>query len=116
MPQFHCIHCAQHIDAPDELVGSDANCPSCGNVISVPNLQQQEPDVINFDELALMRNKRLKKKRTVMFCVSVLFLIPVYLTLMLAGPIVFVPAVLIALLLANVVSDEIVKYLFKKQK
>lgn len=36
MPKFHCIHCGQHIDAPDEMSGSVASCPSCGGEIHVP--------------------------------------------------------------------------------
>jgi DNA-directed RNA polymerase subunit RPC12/RpoP len=38
MSKFHCIHCGQRIDAPDELAGTDANCPTCGGAITVPPL------------------------------------------------------------------------------
>ena len=38
MAKFHCIHCGQRIDAPDELAGTDANCPACGGAITVPAL------------------------------------------------------------------------------
>lgn len=120
MPKFHCIHCAQHIDAPDELIGTEASCPSCANTIYVPNLvpnsNQPETNQFDFEALEERNNQRLKKKRIVLFFISIIFLLPVYLILMLAGPIIFVPAVLISLLLANVISDEIVKYLMKKSK
>lgn len=36
MPKFHCIHCGQHIDAPDEMSGTKASCPTCGGDIAVP--------------------------------------------------------------------------------
>jgi len=38
MAKFHCIHCGQRIDAPVELAGTDANCPTCGGAITVPAL------------------------------------------------------------------------------
>ncbi len=38
MAKFHCIHCGQHIDAPDSMSGTQANCPSCQGAIQVPNL------------------------------------------------------------------------------
>ena len=34
--KFHCEHCEQRIDAPDELAGTDADCPACGEAITVP--------------------------------------------------------------------------------
>ena len=36
MPKFHCIHCGQHIDAPNEMEGTKASCPTCGGDIAVP--------------------------------------------------------------------------------
>jgi hypothetical protein len=36
MPKFHCIHCGQHIDAPNEMEGTKASCPTCGGDIEVP--------------------------------------------------------------------------------
>lgn len=36
MAKFECPHCSQRIDAPDELVGADADCPACGKAITVP--------------------------------------------------------------------------------
>lgn len=38
MPKFHCTHCGQHIDAPEETAGTPANCPSCGGEILVPGI------------------------------------------------------------------------------
>ena len=43
MAKFHCIHCGQRIDAPDELAGTDANCPACGGAITVPALSATPP-------------------------------------------------------------------------
>lgn len=43
MPKFHCIHCGQHIDAPDEHAGTQAACPSCGVIIEVPSLLTARP-------------------------------------------------------------------------
>ncbi len=36
MPKFHCTHCEQHIDAPEEMAGTHANCPTCGEEIQIP--------------------------------------------------------------------------------
>jgi len=36
MPKFYCPHCAQHIDASNELAGTHASCPTCGGNINVP--------------------------------------------------------------------------------
>ena len=36
MPKFNCTHCSQSIDAPEELAGTAANCPTCGGAITVP--------------------------------------------------------------------------------
>lgn len=41
MPKFHCIHCGQRIDAPDQLAGTNASCPTCGGEIVVPDLPDQ---------------------------------------------------------------------------
>lgn len=37
MPQFHCPHCGEHIDAGDEYAGMAATCPSCNAEIIVPH-------------------------------------------------------------------------------
>jgi hypothetical protein len=37
MPQFHCPHCGEHIDAGDEYAGMAATCPSCNIEIIVPH-------------------------------------------------------------------------------
>ena len=36
MPKFNCPHCTQSIDAPEELAGTEAECPTCGGAITVP--------------------------------------------------------------------------------
>ena len=33
---FDCPHCAQNLDAPDDLAGSVIDCPACGQEIIVP--------------------------------------------------------------------------------
>ena len=43
MPKFHCIHCGQHIDAPDEMAGSQSACPTCGGEIEVPGIPKTQP-------------------------------------------------------------------------
>ena len=43
MPKFHCIHCDQHIDAPDEMAGSQSACPTCGGEIDVPRIPGTQP-------------------------------------------------------------------------
>ena len=32
---FNCPHCQQKIEAEDEWIGQDAECPSCGKAIKV---------------------------------------------------------------------------------
>jgi hypothetical protein len=36
MPKFYCVHCGQHIDAPEVMSGTHSNCPTCGGAIEVP--------------------------------------------------------------------------------
>jgi DNA-directed RNA polymerase subunit RPC12/RpoP len=43
MPKFHCIHCGQHIDAPEETAGSQSACPTCGGAIEVPGIPKTHP-------------------------------------------------------------------------
>jgi DNA-directed RNA polymerase subunit RPC12/RpoP len=38
MPKFHCIHCGQHIDAPETMSGMNSNCPTCSGEIQVPGV------------------------------------------------------------------------------
>lgn len=38
MPKLYCTHCGQHIDAPNELAGTQAACPTCGGEINIPKL------------------------------------------------------------------------------
>lgn len=40
MAKFECPHCSQRIDAPDELAGTNIDCPACGEAITVPTLSQ----------------------------------------------------------------------------
>lgn len=34
--KFHCPHCSQHLEAPEEAAGTGFACPSCGQQIEVP--------------------------------------------------------------------------------
>lgn len=36
MPNFNCNHCGQNIEADWSLSGTNANCPTCGGAIQVP--------------------------------------------------------------------------------
>ncbi|MEQ1748835.1 MAG: hypothetical protein ABL974_05400 [Prosthecobacter sp.] len=37
MPQFYCMHCGQHIDADNDLIGQSAECPTCRHIITIPS-------------------------------------------------------------------------------
>jgi len=43
MAKFECPHCSQRIDAPEELAGTNAECPACGGAITVPNIDPVKP-------------------------------------------------------------------------
>ena len=43
MAKFECPHCPQRIDAPEELAGTNAECPACGGAITVPALSHTPP-------------------------------------------------------------------------
>ena len=53
--KFDCPHCSQSIDAPDELAGTDTNCPTCEGAISVP----QKPN----KKLPRLSEEPLQKKQ-----------------------------------------------------
>jgi hypothetical protein len=36
MPKFYCVHCGQHIAAPEVMSGTHSNCPTCGGAVEVP--------------------------------------------------------------------------------
>ena len=36
--KFECCHCGQHIEAPEELDGSETPCPGCGKNVKVRKL------------------------------------------------------------------------------
>ena len=46
MPKFYCIHCGQHIDAPEEMAGSQSACPTCGGAIEVPGIPKTQPPAL----------------------------------------------------------------------
>ena len=43
MPKFHCIHCGQHIDAPETMSGLSSQCPTCSGAIQVPGVPMLQP-------------------------------------------------------------------------
>lgn len=43
MPKFHCIHCGQHIDAPETMSGMNSQCPTCSGAIQVPGIPMHQP-------------------------------------------------------------------------
>lgn len=43
MPKFHCIHCGQHIDAPEVMSGTHSLCPTCSGAIQVPGVPMPHP-------------------------------------------------------------------------
>jgi hypothetical protein len=49
MPKFYCLHCGQHIDAPDQLAGSHSMCPTCDGEIAIPEV----PEIQNMAPPAL---------------------------------------------------------------
>jgi len=40
--KFNCIHCNQSINAPEEMSGLNANCPTCASPITVPDHRLKE--------------------------------------------------------------------------
>lgn len=61
MPKFHCIHCGQHIDAPDEMAGSQSACPTCGGEIEVPMIPGAQPPPLPARPSALPRRTKPKE-------------------------------------------------------
>ena len=41
--KFNCPKCNQHIEAGDELAGTQGACPSCGAALTVPGIQVVQP-------------------------------------------------------------------------
>lgn len=40
---FFCSSCQQEIEAPSDMIGQTAECPNCGNPVTVPPESQSEP-------------------------------------------------------------------------
>ena len=59
--KFHCEHCEQRIDAPDELAGTDADCPACGEAITVPisGSKKQLPVLPEEEQRKLIQQEQL---------------------------------------------------------
>lgn len=41
--KFNCPHCKQSLEAPEELLGQQINCPSCSGAIQLPKPQPSAP-------------------------------------------------------------------------
>ena len=39
---FHCPHCHKSVEAPGDMAGDTADCPSCGGSVVVPSQQQSK--------------------------------------------------------------------------
>lgn len=51
--EFHCPHCDKLLKTPDEKAGVRANCPGCGQVVTIPNPILEESDADpSFAEIA----------------------------------------------------------------
>jgi len=37
---FRCASCGQEIEAPNDMAGTQAECPTCGNAIEVPYISE----------------------------------------------------------------------------
>lgn len=46
MIEFHCPHCDKLLKTPDDKAGVRANCPGCGQTVTVP-VEAQSPDVFD---------------------------------------------------------------------
>ena len=58
--KFHCEHCGKKIDAPDTAGGKRGKCPSCHNIVYVPQMDtDDELTLAPIDETETERQKRL---------------------------------------------------------
>ncbi len=39
--EFHCPHCSKLLKTPDDKAGVRANCPGCGEVVTIPDPVQE---------------------------------------------------------------------------
>lgn len=62
--KFHCTHCGQSIDAPDELMGAEANCPTCEGEITVPTsvIERELPKQPEEEQNTLRQQAELASK------------------------------------------------------
>jgi len=40
--KFNCPHCQQSLEAPEEMLGQQINCPSCNGAITLPNPESKQ--------------------------------------------------------------------------
>jgi hypothetical protein len=41
--EFDCVHCKQHLSVDPSAAGQQAECPTCGNAVTVPAQEQNIP-------------------------------------------------------------------------
>jgi hypothetical protein len=49
--EFHCPHCDKLLKTPDDKAGVRANCPGCGQVVTVPETAQADASFAAVDDL-----------------------------------------------------------------
>ena len=42
--KFNCSHCGQHLDAEQDMVGMEFDCPACGQSLTVPEVGNSAPN------------------------------------------------------------------------
>lgn len=42
--KFNCSHCGQHLDAEQDMVGMEFDCPACGQSLTVPEVGNSSPN------------------------------------------------------------------------
>ncbi|MCX8510624.1 MAG: hypothetical protein ORN83_02605, partial [Chthoniobacteraceae bacterium] len=67
---FDCPHCTQSFEAELDLCGSTCNCPSCGQLFLVPELDPEvkaelmKQEAVLLGEAAALKSKSTRAKRT----------------------------------------------------
>lgn len=49
---FVCTTCNQEIEAPVDIIGMEATCPSCGSLLNVPDFTAGQPEDVETAEMA----------------------------------------------------------------
>ena len=67
---FDCPHCTQSFEAELDLCGSTCNCPSCGQLFLVPELDPEvkaelmKQEAVLLEEAAVLKSKSTRGRRT----------------------------------------------------